>query len=648
MAELGALSLRLQVEGEGAVTGALARVDAQAKRVGVTTEQAAAALTKLGISAKAAGGQIIVADSAVKSATSIVRAMGSSAVVTSQELATLAAAETQAGVAATAQGAATATAATKVTTLGTSARKTGADITAFGRQGRSAALGLGFAISQMASTGEASLLSLARQVSTITALLGGKLGVAGLVGAVGIGIFDFIRARAKVQGEIARDTAVQGARDAATIQKAQLQQDEAAQRLAFDRGLVSLRQFYDGRQEIIQRGIDAELTAKRREAAALSQPIAGESKKETADRAIAQRKLIAEITALERQGLAAQIALQGERENAERQLAETVLGFESQRMEAQGDSHEARLAQIKVEADAFRRALGPAPDTEERVKKFTDAMTAQADLARAQVDIDRLQTDLDTQRLTVQNELRAGKIDEMEASKTIADIERSSLPTLQQMVQRALEFAAALGDEGAVAALKKVKVELDGLGVDIAGVAKLKSQAESLGQVIRSGLESGIARGFAQGGIRGAFKGLLSEISSGFGSIAIRAGLDALKIGALMKPLAAALASLNPFVAIAAGIALVALGTSMGGSGGGGAGGSVGSTASAATPISIRRLIVDPNAGARQRIASGVGNLSAAPSAGHPLDGVALLAVDKPAGAQYLAARVDSYNGRRS
>ena len=74
-----------------------------------------------------------------------------------------------------------------------------------------------------------------------------------------------------------------------------------------------------------------------------------------------------------------------------------------------------------------------------------------------------------------------------------------------------------------------------------------------------------------------------------------------------------------------------------------GGGGSV----TAPTPISIARLIVDPNAGARQRIAS-AGTQRAVDAAERPLEGVSLLSVDTPRGSELLATRVDSYNRRRT
>jgi hypothetical protein len=97
------------------------------------------------------------------------------------------------------------------------------------------------------------------------------------------------------------------------------------------------------------------------------------------------------------------------------------------------------------------------------------------------------------------------------------------------------------------------------------------------------------------------------------GAVAIDFGLKAILTAELMAKVAAFLTA-NPLLAIGAGIALVAAGRAMGGQSGatrtgGGFGGS-GYSGSAPTPLSLSRLIVDPNAGVRQRIGSSLGNLA--------------------------------------
>jgi hypothetical protein len=697
MADFGALTLRIQAEGTGDVLRQLTALEQQAKQAAVSAEGGF----------KGAGAALRVFDKSIAETTSLFSLQARTADVTNKQLVSQirdnAAAQLQwmqqVGASEAQQlrfAAAIQTFERRVQSATKAQNQNRASLVGMGRDGRSAMIGLGFAISQMASTGEASLLSLARQISTITALLGGKLGIAGIGATIGIGIFDFIRARAKVQGEIARDAATQGARDVANIQKAQLQQEEAAQRLAFDRGLSSLKQFYDARQEITQRGIDAEIAVKRAEVRSLGEPIAGESKKETADRLLAQQRAAAEIVALERQGLATQIALAGERENAERSLKDTLIGFETQRLEAQGDAHSARLRQIDVEAEAFRRALGPAANAEERVQRFVDAMVLQANLAREQVQIGRLQTDLETKRQAIQNELKAGRITELQAAREVAKAERDALPDLKRMVDLALRFAAALGDKGAQAELEALRTQINGLGtlltplqqrmqsvlanidnsigptihaagerirqmiedaggvitVDIvlraetlvAAAAQVDQQFASLGQGFGSTLADSIAA--AASGSSGG-----DVLLRGLGSIMQQMGGALLTYGLAMQGLLPSL--LNPFTsgpaAIAAGITLTALGAALGaaasGRGGRGSTTSTAITAGAASSINFQRLIIDPNAAARDRVArSASGSLAIAGAA--PRESIEVIGIETPRGQKLIGTANARYTRR--
>jgi hypothetical protein len=697
MADFGALTLRIQAEGTGDVLRQLTALEQQAKQAAVSAEGGF----------KGAGAALRVFDKSIAETTSLFSLQARTADVTNKQLVSQirdnAAAQLQwmqqVGASEAQQlrfAAAIQTFERRVQSATKAQNQNRASLVGMGRDGRSAMIGLGFAISQMASTGEASLLSLARQISTITALLGGKLGIAGIGATIGIGIFDFIRARAKVQGEIARDAATQGARDVANIQKAQLQQEEAAQRLAFDRELSSLKQFYDARQEITQRGIDAEIAVKRAEVRSLGEPIAGESKKETADRLLAQQRAAAEIVALERQGLATQIALAGERENAERSLKDTLIGFETQRLEAQGDAHSARLRQIDVEAEAFRRALGPAANAEERVQRFVDAMVLQANLAREQVQIGRLQTDLETKRQAIQNELKAGRITELQAAREVAKAERDALPDLKRMVDLALRFAAALGDKGAQAELEALRTQINGLGtlltplqqrmqsvlanidnsigptihaagerirqmiedaggvitVDIvlraetlvAAAAQVDQQFASLGQGFGSTLADSIAA--AASGSSGG-----DVLLRGLGSIMQQMGGALLTYGLAMQGLLPSL--LNPFTsgpaAIAAGITLTALGAALGaaasGRGGRGSTTSTAITAGAASSINFQRLIIDPNAAARDRVArSASGSLAIAGAA--PRESIEVIGIETPRGQKLIGTANARYTRR--
>jgi hypothetical protein len=359
-------------------------------------------------------------------------------------------------------------------------------VTAFGKAGLRALNGLAFAFSQMAEQGEASLRSLAGQMTSVLSLLGKRGAILSIGSTVGLAVFDVIRAsqkRAIDRTALERRTAI---RNALTEQKAFLDLTEAAARAGYDQGIQSLRAFYDERERIIDARTKAEIASREQQAAALEDEAAARLKfvqvagknlpdalradtlKQTDELQAQARTLRAEAKALADQGRAETLRNTSERLAAEKQLADQVRQFEAQRLDAQGKTHQARLAAIQAEAAEYDKALTRQEVAEgerrARVEAFTLAMTQQANLAQAQADLSRLQATLETERARIQADVAAGRLTELEAAQAVADVEHSALPTLTAMVERALQFAAALGDEGAVAALRKLKLEMDGLG----------------------------------------------------------------------------------------------------------------------------------------------------------------------------------------
>jgi hypothetical protein len=490
-------------------------------------------------------------------------------------------------------------------------------VTAFGKSGLRAINGLAFAFAQMADQGEASLRSLAGQMTSVLSLLGKGGAIAAIGSTVGLAVFDVMRAaqkRAIDRTALERQTAI---KNALTQQKAFLDLTETQARAGFDEGVRSLRSYYDERGRIIEERTKAEIASREQQAAALEDEaaarlrlvqIAGkdlpdalraESLKQ-ADELRAQAQVQrAEAKAAADQGQAEAIRNTSERAAAERQLADQVRQFEAQRLEAQGKTHNARIAAITAEAAAFDRALAAegvaAAEREARVGAFTLAMTQQANLAQAQADFARLQTDLDTRRLEVQQALAAGKISEFEAAEQIAAIERSALPTLNEMVDRALKFAAALGDEGAVAALRALKVELQGLGQNN-WLDGLITQVEQLPATLGNLLGDALGAAFS-GGMDNAKQVLLS----GLGGILVAMGRAMIAAAPILGKIRAALITLNPVAALAAGVALVAIGSAIGGAargerGGGGGGGSAAVATSSAPPATAEtRIAVGDN-----------------------------------------------------
>lgn len=97
--------------------------------------------------------------------------------------------------------------------------------------------------------------------------------------------------------------------------------------------------------------------------------------------------------------------------------------------------------------------------------------------------------------------------------------------------------------------------------------------ANELADTIISAAENALSELFQGHGLTASLKALGKGILSGIGSILVMIGKQVIAASAIVQAAVAALLSLNPFAALAAGIALVALGSAIGGAGGGGGAG---------------------------------------------------------------------------
>jgi hypothetical protein len=418
------------------------------------------------------------------------------------------------------------------------------------------------------------------------------------------------------------------------------------------------------------------------------------------------RDLEAQIAMLGERGGQDMLALTTERQEAELRVANQLRTYDAQRLTAIGQTLDARLEAIDAEAEALKRLplgvvkteAGTRPETrddrEAKVNAVTEALKTQARLQQTQGDIARLQQDLDTKRLAIQQDLAAGRLNEVEAVTKTATAEREALPAMQQLVTLALQFAAALGDEGALANLRNLEQMFRGLGNALSPLEQrmqaiwnqIANSASSTMDAVAARIEEMLAKAggvvtidvvlnaealtqsaarvdqtFGDFGQR--FGGTLSSAiaaaaSGGSGKDALLAGLGGIfqEMGAALLTYGLTMAGLlpsllNPFTsgpaAIAAGAALVALGGALGAlASGRGAPGNVSSGRSvAATPISISRLIVDPNAGVRQRVAAaGQGRALGTPA---PLQPVNVIGIGTPMAKQAIALAYDSHNQKR-
>lgn len=396
---------------------------------------------------------------------------------------------------------------------------------------------------------------------------------------------ELAREEARAVAAARRDAAVAAANDQLRITQSLIDRQESLNQQGYALGQISLRQYFDDRQGILKARIDAEIAALQAERAELAKPLPGkvETDPESIERRTRVRSLDAEIEAAQTRRKTADQSLMAEREAAERALAQRIAGFERQRMEAQGQTHEARLAQIEQEAEEFQRALAVSPDFTPQAKAdmanaFRDALTAAEAFRVKQEEIQRALEQLGIERAAVERQVAEGALGEVEGAERIAELERARIPLLQQLQRELLKLAIASKNPEAIASAEKLNAELEQLGKNFELAAFQKSLASSVADTITSGITGGIDAAIQSGSIGRGFQVLAGGFLSGLGGLFVTIGKRALVGLAIIQKIVTAILALSPAAGIAAALALIAFGgvlQSLGGraAGGGDSGG---------------------------------------------------------------------------
>lgn len=749
MAELGALSLRIEAIGDKQVLQALNAIETKAKALDKTATDAAAALKTIGIAARVIGSQVVVASGEVERATAIVQKMGLTARVVSKEQVEAAKLEANANrvrhrgfqdylailsqgarlegtradaikqlialeaalqkqlqqtnltfqqkvrlgetlgrvQVAMSQGIETTTQATRqavavqqtqangLQVLGRGLVDANGKVSAFGRSGFTAFNALAFGASQLAAQGTASFRSLSTAMASVLSFFGPQGAIAAGVIATGLVFADFF-ARTK-----------KGAKETADAMRGLVEAGNA--RFAKENPLL-VAQLAEAKQLAEVRRIEADIAKKN---AQIQKPGAG----------LAVAGLIGERTTLEADLKTANFALieaqrkvadafkdagESAREAGDAEVAALVKVLEAGRA-TDNERRQAGivLAKSRLELDLLNKANRLDADSAirraellERIQSIEEAMLAPMQRRRQAIadEITQLASlgqtrglaGIELVRLAVLEreltaELRAGhptKAREAEIWDQITKARTAaarSLPPAQirELVSDRPQAANQLAIPPSVAAFldpARIRADIEAADRRIAErTAALnfdETQAalsDSLGNAIAASIASGFAQGLGEGGIGQGFKQMAAQLSTGLGSVAIDYGLKAQAIAKFMAGISKFLIA-NPLVAIGLGIGLVALGRALGGGQGSGGnyGGSFGGSTTSTTPLSVSRLIVDPNAGVRQRVAASAGRF-ASPAAAPDLRPIEVIGINTAQGQRLIGTANDSFNRRR-
>jgi hypothetical protein len=469
------------------------------------------------------------------------------------------------------------------------------------------------------------------------------------------------------QALVARRVAT--AQSSLAIDAAYNAEEQVLNQRMLDEQSQSIDDFYSTKIRLADEATQATVKALREEADARSKPPPGtfETTAERIAREMEVARIEAEIQTTQIEGSTKVLGLIGERTRAEQDLQQKIDAFTARGLAADGNAHLARLRQIDEEAAARRRLPLAAGETlasrEESIGRITHQLHLQDDLLSAQEAIALRQKALDDDRLVVQNDLAAGRITETQAASQIAEKERAAAQELLPMVQHALEFAAALGDQGAAGALEQIRLGLGKIGrVDLTATfdplaENLKAALDSLAEQIRTGVlteeagrrlaeqakfGSGIAKGINSSLEKGLTAGLTGgkgfqsfgkELEAQAGEIIVRQALIWGPVAELMATIQEFLIA-NPWAAVAAAAAMLVIGHALGGAAQSPtyAGGGFSSVGPTQTPA-IHRFISDPNAELKNR-ANGLATGGNAVVGTSPLAGVTLLSINSPMGAR--------------
>lgn len=250
--------------------------------------------------------------------------------------------------------------------------------------------------------------------------------------------------------------------DLAFFQAASKAQDAAA-KADYDKGLISLQQYYDKRRQIAATSAQKELAVLN----AKRSVTASQATTTPADAVNREKELLAidgEIK-VKRQEIAAQdSALTAEEFTAKKALQDEQIAFEQKYSKAKHDAHAEALTALdqEIAKETIRlQKLGLEPaEIQKQVSAYRAVGEANIALQDSIQTTKSAQSAYDTERGSIENAAAAGTTSKLAAQKELLDLDLQRLPVLIQIAQAEQAAAAAAGDQSAVEASQRT---IDGL-----------------------------------------------------------------------------------------------------------------------------------------------------------------------------------------
>lgn len=251
--------------------------------------------------------------------------------------------------------------------------------------------------------------------------------------------------------------------------------DEQTAKDAYEKGILSLQQYFEERRVLMLTSFDNEIVTlqEKRDLAAkaitstAAEEVAKRAEIEAIDAAIDQKKLDRKLKLAE---------LNSEEAKKLRDLGKQRAEIERQILEVQGKTYEATIASIKAQAEELRKA-GVDPGT---ISRLTTALERQASFRQAQDAGGALQGQLDAALTGIQNRVAGGEIFPFQAADLYRSAIQAMVPQLTAAADQMERFATTDEEMAAVAAFRG---EIDKLAIsadkDAQEMAEFKASVES-------------------------------------------------------------------------------------------------------------------------------------------------------------------------
>lgn len=236
----------------------------------------------------------------------------------------------------------------------------------------------------------------------------------------------------------------------------------------FERNLVRFSEYFQRRADLERQTLDNELEQRRAALQLLDAEIrlAEERGDETEQQENNRRRLVAEITALERQRGDIAVNAANRQADAERQLARQLEQVRQRLLELQGDTVGARQLALQTEFRELLERLAIEGDQAgtELVQNLINIELARTRLSELEAEYERTLAELARQERRVAIQVETGVISEREGRRRIIELHRQTAAEVEQLIPLMRELAEATGDPAAIERLKEMELELEELG----------------------------------------------------------------------------------------------------------------------------------------------------------------------------------------